>query len=88
MYVPEDEIEPYDLDSEEGDLQLPEPTGDRDRLQKNDVFWDWLSMTFSEKFEEMIYETHKLIEPTDDPIQTIASMDREDLVKSTINLGE
>jgi len=88
MYVPEDEIEQYDLDSEEGDLQLPEPTGDRDRLQKNDVFWDWLAMTFSEKFEEMIYETHKLIEPTDDPIQTIANMDREDLVKSTINLGE
>jgi len=86
MYVPEDEVEQYDRESGEGDLRLPEPTSDRDRLQKNDVFWNWLADKFSARFEEMVYETRKLIEPSDDPIQEIADMDREDLVKSAIDL--
>jgi hypothetical protein len=81
-------VEAYDRETGEGDLRLPEPTSDRDRLQKNDVFWNWLAETFSERFEEMIYETHQIIEPTDDPIQEMANMDRADLVKSAINLDE
>ena len=84
MYVPEDELEQYDIESGEGDLRLPEPTSDRDRLQKNGVFWKWLAQNFSHRFEEMIYETHKLINPTEDPVEEIANIPKEDLIKSTI----
>jgi hypothetical protein len=84
MYVPEDVLEPYDIDSKEGDLCLPEPTGDRDRLQKNTVFWRWLGLNFKTRFEEMIYDTHNLIQPTDDPVEDISNMDAEDFIESTI----
>lgn len=80
-YVPEDELEPFDLDTGEGDLTLPEPTTDRDRLQSNEVFWKWLGLTFKEQFQSRVVNVFTKINQADDPLQKVLDMDADEIVK-------
>lgn len=82
LYVPEDELVPFDLDEGTGDLTLPEPTSDRDRLQSHDVFWQWLGQRFEEEFKEMVNDVFELIDDSDDPLQTILELEPDNLVVS------
>lgn len=82
LYVPEDELVPFDVDSEEGDLTLPEPTSDRDRLQGHDVFWEWLGQKFEQEFKAKVDEVFEMIDGSDDPLQTILELEPEELVVS------
>lgn len=52
-YVPEDELESYDIDSGEGDLCLPQPTSDRDRLQSNTTFWKYVADALADEFTDV-----------------------------------
>lgn len=80
QYVPEDELEEFDVEDETGDLTLPEPTSDRDRLQEHTVFWEWLGQQFSEQFEDQIVEVFEKIDGADDPLQAILDLDPENIV--------
>jgi hypothetical protein len=79
-YVPEEELVPFDADTGEGDLKLPEPTSDRDRLQSHDVFWKWLGEQFEDEFKTKVDNVFDLIDGTDDPLQTILELEPENLV--------
>ncbi|AGM11469.1 HSP90 chaperone [Halogranum tailed virus 1] len=83
LYVPEDELEPFDIHSESGDLTLPEPTSDRDRLQSHDVFWKWVGAQFKDQFEGRVVDVFDMIDGTNDPLQTILELEPENLVEST-----
>lgn len=80
LYIPEDELVPFDKETGEGDLKLPEPTSDRDRLQSHDEFWDWLGDEFEEAFKEKVEDVLDVIEDTDDPLQTILELEPENLI--------
>jgi hypothetical protein len=88
LYVPEDELEEYDLQTGEGDLCLPEPTSDRDRLKDHPVFWKYLGQKFAEQFDQKVDEVYEMIEGSDDPIETIKSLDPDDLVISPAGFKE
>jgi len=81
-YIPEDELVPFDMESGQGDLTLPEPTSDRDRLQSHDVFWKWLGRQFENEFKGKVDNVFDLIDGTDDPLQTILELEPENLVVS------
>ncbi len=83
MYVPEDELESYDVETGEGDLCLPQPTSDRDRLQEHTTFWKYVGGQFGEQFDEKVHEIYSRIEESDDSLDTIMSLDPEDLVITT-----
>lgn len=82
LYVPEDELEPYDVEDEEGDLTLPQPTSDRDRLQSHPTFWEYIGQQFAEQFDNKVDEVYQLIEGSDDPLDTIMNLEPEELVVS------
>ncbi len=73
QFVPEDELEPYDLESDEGDLRLPEPTTDRSSLQSNDVFWEYIANYFTEEFDNSIDDYRTMLQESND---TMAAMQR------------
>lgn len=83
-YVPEDEVESYDIETGEGDLQLPEPTSNRESLQSNDVFWKWLARNFKSTFERMVFDVHDAISPTETPAKDIQELDEEEIVKGIV----
>lgn len=80
LYVPEDELEPYDLESGEGDLCLPEPTSDRDRLQSHETFWKYVGQQFAGQFDSKVQEVYQMIDQSSNPLDTIREVDPEDLV--------
>jgi hypothetical protein len=80
MYVPEDELEEYDLESQQGDLTLPKPTSDRDRLQSHATFWKYLGQQFGQQFDQKVEEVYNKIEQSDDPLETIMSLSPEEMV--------
>jgi len=80
LYVPEDELEPYDLDSGEGDLCLPEPTSDRDRLQSHKTFWKYIAQQFGGQFDEKVEEVYTQIDSAQDALDKIMQLDPEDMV--------
>lgn len=82
LYVPETEIDEYDLESGEGDLCLPEPTSDRDRLQSHEKFWKYIGQQFADQFDAKVDEIYNSIKDSDDPLDTIMSLEPEDLVVS------
>ena len=82
LYVPEDTLESYDIDSGEGDLQLPQPTSDRDRLQSHETFWKYLGQQFAEQFDNKVDEVYEMIEQSDDALEAIMELEPEDLVVS------
>lgn len=80
LYVPEDELEEYDLDSGEGDLCLPQPTSDRDRLQSHKTFWKYIGQQFGEQFDQKVDEVYKRIDSSNDPLDAIMELDPEEMV--------
>lgn len=83
MYVPEDELESYNVETGEGDLCLPQPTSDRDRLQEHKAFWKYVGEQFGQRFDEKVEEVYTRIEESDDPVQEIMSLEPEDMVITT-----
>jgi hypothetical protein len=88
MYVPECELEEYDVESGEGDLRLPQPTSDRDRLKEHPTFWEYIGSQFAEQFNEKVDEVYQRIEESEDALETIMNMDAEELVVSPEGFGE
>lgn len=82
LYVPERELEEYDLDAGTGDLTLPEPTSDRDRLQQHEVFWKYLGQEFAEKFDNKVDEIYDRLNDASDPLEEIMNMDPKELAIS------
>jgi hypothetical protein len=80
LYVPEDELESYDVESGEGDLTLPQPTSDRDRLQSHETFWKYLGKQFGDQFDEKVAEVYAEIDDKDDVIEAVMSMQVDDVV--------
>lgn len=85
-YVPESELTAYDIDTGVGDLCLPQPTSDRDRLQSHTVFWEYLASLFSELFDQRVREVYEEIDGADDTIKAIQEIEPDDYF-TTINLG-
>jgi hypothetical protein len=79
-YVPEDELEPFDPHEETGDLTLPEPTSDRDRLQQNDVFWTWLGSKLKMMFEQHVARVMHEINESEDPVEELKHIDIESMI--------
>lgn len=75
LYVPENQLEEYDHDSGEGDLTLPEPTSDRDRLQDHEVFWEFLGSYFADQFDQTVDEIYAELNGSDDVIDAIMDVD-------------
>jgi hypothetical protein len=75
QFVPEDELEPYDLESDEGDLRLPEPTTDRSSLQSNDVFWEYIANYFTEEFDNSIEDYRTMLHESDDTMAAMQQME-------------
>jgi hypothetical protein len=80
LYVPEDELEEYDLDSEEGDLCLPQPTSDRDRLQQNTKFWKYVARQIGREFDEKASSLYEDIDDSPDWVEVVMDLDPEDMV--------
>lgn len=73
-FVPENELEPFDLDEEVGDLCLPKPTTDRSSLQSHDTFWRYIARTFKDRYDSDIKEWYEVLETADDPHEKIENM--------------
>jgi len=82
MYVPENELSEYDIETGDGDLCLPEPTSDRDRLQSHEVFWEYLGYQFAEKFDEKTREVYQLIEGVDNSMEELKNVEPGDFAIS------
>jgi hypothetical protein len=85
QFVPEDELEPFDLESESGDLRLPKPTTNRESLQSNDVFWKYIARHFSEQYDEQVEEWVMRLDGASDPrakLQEIEPRTVEDIKKN------
>lgn len=87
LYVPEDELESYDVESGEGDLCLPEPTSDRDRLQSHPTFWKYVGSQFAGQFDGKVDDVYDLIDGSQDPLDTIMELEPENLVVSPAGYG-
>jgi hypothetical protein len=88
LYVPENELEEYDLESGEGDLQLPQPTSDRDRLQEHSTFWKYIGQNFAEQFNNKVDEVYERLNASDDALETIMELEPEELVVSPAGFGK
>jgi Molecular chaperone, HSP90 family len=77
--VIETELEEYDVETGEGDLCLPEPTPDRDRLKANEVFWKYVASQFEDTIKESVDEIYQRINTSDDWRDTIMELDEEDI---------
>ena len=80
LYIPDDELESYDIETGEGDLALPQPTSDRDRLQSHEVFWEYIGKEFARQFDEKVHEVYESIDSHDDVIDAVMSMQVSDIV--------
>jgi Molecular chaperone, HSP90 family len=74
-FVPEDELEEYDLESETGDLCLPKPTTDRSELQSHDTFWKYIAKYFTNEYDNAIEEWRIEIQRATDTMDAIRSME-------------
>lgn len=88
LYVPEDELSRYNVSEGTGDLQLPQPTSDRDRLQSHEKFWQYIGQQFAAQFDNKVDEVYELIENSDDALDTIMELEPEDLVVSPAGFEE
>lgn len=75
MYIPESELEAFDLKNGSGDLCLPTPTTDRNSLQSNDDFWEYLDWKFEQEFEDQLEEHLAAFEAADDVFEMVKSTD-------------
>jgi len=81
LFVPQDELEQFDPSSGEGDLTLPEPTTDRDRLKEHEVFWKFLGNKIRDQLFNGVEKAAAMIEQDDDPIQAVIDLDTQELAK-------
>ena len=87
LYVPEDELEEYDVETGEGDLQLPQPTSDRDRLQSHPKFWKYVGSKFAKQFNSKVDEVYRTLDESEDALETIMELDEEELVVTPRGFG-
>jgi len=74
-FVPEDELESFDIDSGTGDLCLPKPTTDRSSLQSHQTFWKHIDNQFYEAFDSSVDEFQQFFEQSDDTMKAIREME-------------
>lgn len=74
-FVPEDELEEYDVDSDTGDLCLPKPTTDRSSLQSHDTFWKFVSTRFVERYNNAIEDWRQEFREADDTMAKLQEME-------------
>jgi hypothetical protein len=77
QFVPESELEEYDVETGDGDLCLPEPTTNRSSLQQNDKFWKYLANYFSDDLEETTQEYREKLQETDDVVGLIKDIQHQ-----------
>ncbi len=87
QYVPEDELEPYDLDSREGDLTLPQPTGDRDRLQSNKMFWRYVADSLQEEFNNTVKKVTEAVDSTGSVKDAVTALTEEEITVTAEQLA-
>lgn len=75
QFVPEEELEEYDIESDEGDLCLPEPTTNRSKLKSNETFWKYIGQHFNERYDEAIDEWRKKLSQADDTLAALEEME-------------
>jgi len=73
-FIPEQELEEYDLDSGEGDLCLPKPTTDRSSLQSHDTFWKYIAQHFTAEYDEAIEEWRRELQDSTDTMAALEDM--------------
>src|SRR6056297_457566 len=88
QYVPEDALKPYDLDSGEGDLTLPQPTGDRDRLQGNETFWRYVADLLGEEFNDTVKQVTEAVDSTGSVQGAVTALAEEDITVTAEQLAE
>lgn len=77
QFVPEGELEEYDLDSGEGDLCLPQPTTDRSSLQSNETFWKYISQRFTETYDQEIEIWRQELQSASDTMTALQQMEEK-----------
>lgn len=75
--VPEDELESYDVATGSGDLRLPRPKSDRDSLQDNEVFWEYVSEELDSQVSEIVEAIKDFVENSDDPTERLRELDEQ-----------
>jgi len=73
-FIPDDELEEYDVDSGTGDLCLPKPTTDRSSLQSNEKFWKYIANYFVNQFDKSIEEWRRELRESTDSMKRIDEM--------------
>lgn len=73
-FIPESELESFDLDSGEGDLCLPKPTTDRSSLQSHDTFWKYIAQHFTAEYDEAIKEWRRELQQSKDTMAALEDM--------------
>jgi hypothetical protein len=74
-FVSEDELEPYDVSSGQGDLCLPKPTTDRSSLQLNPTFWEYIEAYFIDEYDREIERWRKELQKADDTMAALQEME-------------
>jgi hypothetical protein len=82
-FVPEDELEPFDVDSETGDLRLPKPKTDRSSLQTNDTFWKYISKKFVDRYDDEIERWRQELQSADDIESKLKNMNAKTVADIT-----
>jgi len=88
QYVPEDSLEPYDLDSGEGDLTLPQPTSDRDRLQSHETFWRYVAAQLGAEFDATVKQVTEAVDSTGSVQDAVTALSNEDITVTAGQLSE
>jgi len=88
MYIPEDEIEPFNHETGQGDLTLPQPTSDRDRLQSHEDFWKYVSNLIASKFDDKVRDVYRKINDADDPLEMLMELDAKTVAVTASGFSE
>jgi hypothetical protein len=88
QYVPEDSLEAYDLDSGEGDLTLPQPTSDRDRLQSHETFWRYVAGKLGAEFDATVKQVTEAVDSTGSVQDAVTALSNEDIEVTAGQLSE
>ena len=73
-FIPENELEPYDVDENTGDLCLPKPTTDRSSLQSHEKFWKYIAQHFIKAYDEAIEEWRQEMRTSTDKMEKLKEM--------------
>lgn len=87
-YVPEDELESYDVESGEGDLTLPQPTSDRDRLQSNEKFWKYVASKLGAEFDKKVKQVSDAVDEAGSVQDAVTSLSKKEIRVTAGQLAE